>query len=167
MIQRRRTLSRDFRYKVTPIIPFISQTSPQFPLQRIKKKEADLLVVTLEHAAGLGLQVVVAAETVSISFYDTIFTALLHGIWVCILPLNSPVQSSVGNDKGGNNVEDLSAETTERVEDGGVESTGEGALTVGGEDIGRDALGGRAAWKGRRSVSMGSICDWFVLSVQW
>jgi hypothetical protein len=62
-----------------------------------------------------------------------------------IIPLNGPVQSSVGNDEGRDNVKDLSAETTESVEDGSVESTGEGTLTVGGEGIGGDALGGRAA----------------------
>lgn len=83
----------------------------------------------------------VAAETVSILFYH-IYSSLAGRN---ILPLNGPVQSSVGNDKGRNNVENLSTETTESVEDGGVESTGEGALTVGGEGIGGDALGGRAA----------------------
>lgn len=83
----------------------------------------------------------VAADTVSITFCTIIHYSPVG----YILPLNSPVQSSVGNDEGRNNVEDLSAETTESVEDGGVESTGEGALTVGGEGIGGNALGGRAA----------------------
>lgn len=70
-----------------------------------------------------------------------------------ILPLNSPVHSSVGNDEGRHNVKDLATETTESVEDGGVESTSEGALTVGGEGIGRNALGSRAAYKRERAVS--------------
>jgi hypothetical protein len=37
------------------------------------------------------------------------------------------------------------AETAEGVEDGGVSGTGEGTLTVRGQRVGGDALGGRAA----------------------
>lgn len=37
------------------------------------------------------------------------------------------------------------AETAEGVEDGSVEGTGKGTLAVGGERIGGNALGGRAA----------------------
>jgi hypothetical protein len=37
------------------------------------------------------------------------------------------------------------AETTEAVEDGSVEGTGKGTLAVGGEGVGGNALGGRAA----------------------
>ena len=65
-----------------------------------------------------------------------------------ILPLNGPVHGGVGNDEGRNNVEDLVAETTEAVEDSGVEGTGEGALAVRREGVGGNALGGRAACKG-------------------
>lgn len=69
------------------------------------------------------------------------------GVWL-ILPLNGPVHGSVGNDEGRNNVEDLVAETTEGVEDSGVEGTGEGALLVRREGVGGNALGGRAACEG-------------------
>lgn len=67
--------------------------------------------------------------------------------WRSILPLNSPVHGSVGNNEGRNHVEDLVAETTEAVEDGSVEGTSKGTLAVGGERIGGNALGSRAAWK--------------------
>lgn len=62
------------------------------------------------------------------------------------LPLNSPVHGSVGNYERGSDVENLVAEATEGVEDGGVESTSEGTLAVGGERVGGNALRGRAAW---------------------
>lgn len=61
------------------------------------------------------------------------------------LPLDSPVHHAVGDDERGDNVENLVAEATESVEDGGVEGTGEGPLAVGREGVGRNALGGRAA----------------------
>lgn len=62
-----------------------------------------------------------------------------------VLPLNRPVHGSVGSNERRNNVEDLVTEATEAVEDGGVEGAGEGALAVGRERVGRNALGGRAA----------------------
>lgn len=61
------------------------------------------------------------------------------------IPLDSPVHGGVGDDERGRNVENLVAEATESVEDGGVEGTGEGALAVSREGVGRNALGGRAA----------------------
>lgn len=66
-------------------------------------------------------------------------------IYESILPLGGPVHSSVGKDEGRGDIEDLVAETAEDVEDGGVGSTGKGALTVRRESVGGDALGGRAA----------------------
>ena len=60
------------------------------------------------------------------------------------LPLNGPVHHGVCGNEGGNNVENLVTETTEDVEDGSVGGTGHGTLTVGGQRVGGDALGGRA-----------------------
>lgn len=61
------------------------------------------------------------------------------------IPLVSPVHSSVGSDKGRNNVEDLVTEAAEGVEERSVESTGKRPLSVGRQVVGGDALGSRAA----------------------
>jgi hypothetical protein len=60
------------------------------------------------------------------------------------LPLNGPVHGGVCDNKGRNDVENLVAEAAEDVEDSSMTSTGEGTLTVSGQRVGGDALGGRA-----------------------
>jgi len=94
-----------------------------------------LLITTLEKAARLGVQ-----ELVAISNQRT---EQICSSRVC-LPLNSPVHGGVCDNEGGNNVENLVTETAEDVEDGSVASTGKGTLTVRGQRVGSDALGGRA-----------------------
>lgn len=66
----------------------------------------------------------------------------MRGISRLCVPLNSPVHNSVGSNEGRNNVESLVSETAEGVENGGVTSTGKGALAVGRDGVGCDALGG-------------------------
>lgn len=66
------------------------------------------------------------------------------------IPLNSPVHGGVSGNERRNDVEHLGLAATEGVEDGRMEGTGQRALTVGRQGVGRDALGGRAAWS--RSV---------------
>ena len=56
------------------------------------------------------------------------------------IPLNSPVENVVAGNGGRSPVEDLAAETSPGVEDGVVESTGEGVLAVRGNTVGDDAL---------------------------
>jgi hypothetical protein len=53
--------------------------------------------------------------------------------------VDGPVHGVVADDHGGNNVEDLRAETAEGVEDGVVGRVREGVLAVGGEAVGDDA----------------------------
>ena len=50
---------------------------------------------------------------------------------MCDQPLNSPLHRLVGNDKRRSEVEDLVAESAPGVEDGSMEGTGEGTLSVG------------------------------------
>jgi hypothetical protein len=102
------------------------------------RTENNLLLVASLETAGLGVQVVVARK----SSNQRTFRSVASG---AVLPLNGPLHGSVGDDEGRHNVENLLAETTEGVEDGGVSGTGEGTLTVRGQRVGGDALGGRAA----------------------
>jgi hypothetical protein len=108
-----------------------------------------LAASTLEQAAGLGVEELVAIDR---RYQHTIPVTSLSALLGrtprqgrSILPLNSPVHGSVGDNEGRNNVENLVAEPTEAVEDGSVEGTSKGTLAVGGERIGGNALGGRAA----------------------
>lgn len=61
-------------------------------------------------------------------------------------PVNSPVHGVVADDHRGNNVEDLTAEATEGVEDSVVTGTGEGVLSVCGNAVGDDTALLLAAW---------------------
>lgn len=99
-----------------------------------------LFITTLEKAAGLGVQVLVART----SSNQHIDRSRQSGV---ILPLDGPVHGGVCNNEGRDNVEDLVAETAEDVEDGSVSGTGQRTLTVRGQRVGGNALGGRATWK--------------------
>lgn len=69
------------------------------------------------------------------------------------IPLSGPVHGGVSGNERRDDIEHLGLAATEGVEDGRVEGTGQRALTVGRQGVGRDALGGRAAWS-RSSISM-------------
>lgn len=58
--------------------------------------------------------------------------------------LNSPVHGGVGDDERRSDVENLVSESPEGVEESSVGGTSQGALTVGRQRVGGDALGGRA-----------------------
>jgi hypothetical protein len=59
--------------------------------------------------------------------------------------LLSPLHDLVSDDEGNAPVKDLVTGTAEGVEDGGVEGTGEGVLTVLGETVVDNALLGKGA----------------------
>jgi hypothetical protein len=63
-----------------------------------------------------------------------------------VVPLGSPVKEVVGNNHGGNPVEDLAPGASEGVEDSVVGDTSEGVLTVGGQTVVDDALLLLATW---------------------
>lgn len=102
----------------------------------------NLLLVTSLETAGLGVEVLVA-------ILNQLPDQFRSGVF---LPLNGPVHGGVCDNEGGNNVENLVAETAEDVEDGSVTSTGEGTLTVRGQRVGSDALGGRATCETNVSI---------------
>lgn len=61
--------------------------------------------------------------------------------------LLSPLHDLVSDDERDAPVEDLVAGAAEGVEDGGVEGTGKGVLTVLGETVVDNALLGKGAWE--------------------